>query len=300
MTGYKRLRLFLLALITTMTMLVTFYGISHGGDLEARTYDLRKGTAQLVHPDPGRVCRLAITAKDGPSWGRIDIYHGFAKHKKLVGRLDYNLIPDERQVYEFEQNLGIGLFDINVDDGRLAVRVEQPAKPGVYPSSWAKTPANRLEIFPDAENKSDEDESTLKNMALYTYGKPSYVATNAGAVVKFMNIGDRPESPASIINIIPGLADPAMVSIESCNRPRHFIRVNAEGAGFRKYEADAAFREEATFRLVPGLADPSYASFESFAMPGRFIQHANGLMTTGPVKDDASRRAATFLVKPVR
>jgi hypothetical protein len=304
MTECKQLRIFLLALTMAITMLITFSNNVQGADVDVRAYDLRKGTGELVHPDPDRACRLSITAENGPAWGRIDIYTGFAKHKKLVGRLDFNLESEEQQVYEFEQGLRIGVFDIHLDDGHLSIRTEQPTKPGVYPPSWAKTQANRLEIFPDADmtgpgNEKDV-EGAIKKVSLHTAGNTGSVVAHAGSAIKILKIGDRPAPPSALFDFMPGLADDTWVSLESCNRPKHFIRVTGEQVRFQKYEADAAFREESTFRVVPGLADPSYASFESFTASGRFLQHANGRMTAGPATDDATRRAATFLVKPFR
>ena len=305
MNNTKRFRMYLLIFLTTIAVLTVAPGVSRGAELEVRAYQLQRGAEQLVHPDPDRASRLTIQADKGGARGRINIFVGFAKHKKLVGGLDFDLMPGESQTYEFEQELRIGLFEFTVAKGPVAVRVEQPAQRGVYPQAWAQTPANHLDIFPDAQTpgeggESESEDQGIKNAVLLAYGQPGWVIAHAGAAVKFMQIGDRPAPPSALFNIVPGLADGSQVSVESCNRPQHFLKVDGNEVLFQKYEDDAQFREEATFKLVPGLADPTFASFESFAQSGGFLQKSGDRLVVKPAADDASRRAGTFQVKQAK
>jgi len=75
--------------------------------------------------------------------------------------------------------------------------------------------------------------------------------------------------------LVPGLADPSCVSIESLEFPNHFFRHRNYELWLDNFDGSDLYRKDATFRVVPGLADNDAHSFESVNFPGHFIRHQN-------------------------
>lgn len=93
--------------------------------------------------------------------------------------------------------------------------------------------------------------------------------------------------------VVPGLADPAAVSLESVNYPGHYLRRKGNGVWSDALTDDDAFRADATWRRVPGLSDKSLTSFESYAAPGQYLSHRASLLRVGRVTA-GNRPDATF------
>lgn len=97
--------------------------------------------------------------------------------------------------------------------------------------------------------------------------------------------------------VVPGLADPAAVSIESLNLPGHFLRHENNTIVFAVSDGTAEFDQAATWWLRPGLADESGISFESWNRAGSYIGRQFGVMALIEFTDstsDAAREDATF------
>ncbi|MFE9723807.1 family 43 glycosylhydrolase [Streptomyces sp. NPDC005794] len=93
--------------------------------------------------------------------------------------------------------------------------------------------------------------------------------------------------------VVPGLADPSAVSLESVNFPGHFLR-QRDGEVWIDARADeAGYRADATWRRVPGLSDRSLASFESYSEPGSYLRHRDALLYVEDIAAD-DRPEATF------
>ncbi|MDQ0792814.1 family 43 glycosylhydrolase [Streptomyces sp. B1I3] len=93
--------------------------------------------------------------------------------------------------------------------------------------------------------------------------------------------------------VVPGLADPSAVSLESVNFPGTFLRQRDGEVWIDARTDDAGFRTDATWRRVPGLSDPSLVSFESYSAPGRYLRHREALLYVDDVAA-AERPEATF------
>ncbi|MFC9946205.1 family 43 glycosylhydrolase [Streptomyces pratensis] len=93
--------------------------------------------------------------------------------------------------------------------------------------------------------------------------------------------------------VVPGLADPSAVSLESVNFPGAFLRQRDGEVWIDTRTDDAGFRSDATWRRVPGLSDGSLTSFESYSSPGRYLRHRDALLYVEGVSA-ADRPDATF------
>ncbi|MFD6275258.1 family 43 glycosylhydrolase [Streptomyces sp. NPDC060209] len=93
--------------------------------------------------------------------------------------------------------------------------------------------------------------------------------------------------------VVPGLADPSAVSLESVNFPGTFLRQRDGEVWIDARTDDAGFRSDATWRRVPGLSDRSLASFESYSSPGHYLRHRDALLYVESVSA-ADRPDATF------
>lgn len=102
----------------------------------------------------------------------------------------------------------------------------------------------------------------------------------------------------SLFVIVPGLADPEAISIESVNFPGFYLRqygnaiVLSPDDGTEYYEADA------TWWIRPGIADSTWISFESYIKPGMYISEKMGIVALVEMNDSTPGRAredATFL-----
>ncbi|MEU9058678.1 family 43 glycosylhydrolase [Streptomyces sp. NPDC048430] len=93
--------------------------------------------------------------------------------------------------------------------------------------------------------------------------------------------------------VVPGLADPSAVSLESVNFPGSFLRQRDGEVWIDTRTDDARFRADATWRRVPGLSDRSLASFESYSAPGHYLRHRDALLYAERVPA-AERPDATF------
>ncbi|MEU1211969.1 family 43 glycosylhydrolase [Streptomyces sp. NPDC005790] len=93
--------------------------------------------------------------------------------------------------------------------------------------------------------------------------------------------------------VVPGLADPSAVSLESVNFPGSFLRQRDGEVWIGTRTDDAGFHADATWRRVPGLSDRSLTSFESYGEPGHFLRHRDALLYAERVAP-ADRAEATF------
>ncbi|MGW3800817.1 family 43 glycosylhydrolase [Streptomyces clavifer] len=97
--------------------------------------------------------------------------------------------------------------------------------------------------------------------------------------------------------VVPGLADPSAVSLESVNFPGHFLRQQGGEVWIGARTDDDAYRADATWRRVPGLSDPSLMSFESYSAPGRYLRHRDDALLYVENIGAADRPEATFRVR---
>lgn len=103
--------------------------------------------------------------------------------------------------------------------------------------------------------------------------------------------------PDSEFKIVPGLADPSAVSLESVNFPGNFLRHRNGEIWLDSNDGTTLFSNDATWRIHPGFADNRAVSFESYNYPGEYIRHMNGLLYRTPISTTLDQQDATFFVK---
>ncbi|WP_246083762.1 glycoside hydrolase family 43 protein [Nonomuraea diastatica] len=96
--------------------------------------------------------------------------------------------------------------------------------------------------------------------------------------------------------LVPGLADPAGVSIESVNFPGRYLRHADLAVRLDPDDGTATFRADATFHRTAGLADGAWTSFRSHNHPDRYLRHLGYLLRIDPITDAQGRQDATFQI----
>lgn len=98
--------------------------------------------------------------------------------------------------------------------------------------------------------------------------------------------------------VVPGLADPEAVSIESVNYRGYFLRHRDNVLLLTANDGSENFPGDATWWMRPGLADESGISFESYSRPGFYIGKRFGTVALVELTDSlpvAAREEATFV-----
>jgi GH43 family beta-xylosidase len=98
--------------------------------------------------------------------------------------------------------------------------------------------------------------------------------------------------------VVPGLADPEAISIESSNFPGFFVRHQNNVILLTADDGSDTFEEDATWWIRPGLADESWISFEAYSRSGSYIGRMFGVLALIEPNDSTAERAladATFL-----
>lgn len=98
--------------------------------------------------------------------------------------------------------------------------------------------------------------------------------------------------------LVPGLADPNDVSLESVNYPGSYLRHSSFNVVLNANDGSAQFAADATFKKVPGLANTSWSSFQSYNFPDRYIRHYNFQLQISPISTSTDQADATFHVAP--
>jgi GH43 family beta-xylosidase len=94
---------------------------------------------------------------------------------------------------------------------------------------------------------------------------------------------DTPEDSHFII--MPGLADPEAVSIESANVAGYFLRHENNVIVLGPHDRSESFEADATWHIRPGLADEEWVSLESYNRPGSYIGRRFGITALVEVSD---------------
>ena len=103
----------------------------------------------------------------------------------------------------------------------------------------------------------------------------------------------------SLFVLVPGLADPNAMSIESFNFPTFYLRHQNNTLVLTPDDGSETFAANATWYLREGIADPEAVSFESFSVPGSYIGQMFGVSALVPITDNSPTRAredATFFI----
>lgn len=100
---------------------------------------------------------------------------------------------------------------------------------------------------------------------------------------------------ASQFRIVPGLADPAAISLEAADRPGSYLLQRGGEIWLQAFDGSDAAAADATWWLRPGLADSSLVSFESYALPRQYLRQRDGMLVLTPIVSDTDAADATFV-----
>ncbi len=112
-------------------------------------------------------------------------------------------------------------------------------------------------------------------LSLRSMNFPSHFVRHRQNAVMISGIASPQDQQDATFRMIPGLADPNMVSFESVNYPGQFLRAIGGRVELQPFQDTYVFRSDATFQRVPGLANTALASFTLHNRPGVFLRHRN-------------------------
>lgn len=97
--------------------------------------------------------------------------------------------------------------------------------------------------------------------------------------------------------VVPGLADPAAISIESVNFPGFYVRQSNNAIMLTPDDHTDGFAADATWWVRPGLADETWISLESYARPGSYMSRMLGATALVPLDSmsETAREDGTFM-----
>jgi hypothetical protein len=108
-----------------------------------------------------------------------------------------------------------------------------------------------------------------------------YLVTNADSsgiqLLSVNNTADDGPKKRATFTIIPGLADPTMVSIQVYQPSGAYVVAKGSGVAVERPDGTDDFRQRATFEKVEGL-DGSGWSFKSLAQPAHYLRHQNYIL----------------------
>ncbi len=105
----------------------------------------------------------------------------------------------------------------------------------------------------------------------------------------------------SQFTLVPGLADPSAVSIQSVNFPGFYVRQQNNSIVLSPDDGSDSYNADATWWSRPGLADPTAVSFESYNHPGSFIGrkfNVMALVAVSTMTRNSMKADATFIEEP--
>lgn len=95
-------------------------------------------------------------------------------------------------------------------------------------------------------------------------------------------------------NIVPGLADPKGISLQSVNFPERYLRHYNYQTYLQPNDNSATFKADATFYQRTGLANNQWASYESYNEPGQYLMHRDFKLYIAVPSTQQEKADATF------
>jgi GH43 family beta-xylosidase len=112
-----------------------------------------------------------------------------------------------------------------------------------------------------------------------------------------VDFGVNPVADSQFV-VVPGLADPKAISLESYNWRGFYLRHEGNAIYISGNDGTESFNGDSTWWIRPGLADDTAMSFESYNQPGSYLGQQFGVMALVEITDatpDKVRADATFL-----
>jgi hypothetical protein len=127
----------------------------------------------------------------------------------------------------------------------------------------------------------------------------SYLATNkAGTSMELVAVTDASDNnlkERATLVLVPGLADPTMVSLQVYQPSGAYVVATNDGIKVERPNGTNDFRRRATFEKVPGLFGTGGWSFKSLSQPDHYLRHENhALELQQNASTDLFKQDATF------
>lgn len=127
------------------------------------------------------------------------------------------------------------------------------------------------------------------------YGLPDAYLRHRNFTVQF-DYNPNPLADSQFV-LVPGLADPEAISIESANFPGYFLRHQGNALYLSTDDQGETFAGDATWWIRPGLADETWISIESYNQPESYIGkmfNVPALLPLTNLQTNLARSDATF------
>lgn len=128
---------------------------------------------------------------------------------------------------------------------------------------------------------------------LESYNIGNYVRVDAGRG----KMDGSQYAPESQWKLVPGLADPSAVSIESATYPGYYLRHRDGKVWLDPYANTTLYKNDATWRLRTGFSSGWAASFETYSFSGIYLRHRSGVLEISSITNSLDQADATFYVK---
>ncbi len=128
---------------------------------------------------------------------------------------------------------------------------------------------------------------------LESYNIGNYVRVDAGRG----KMDGSQYAPESQWKLVPGLADPSAVSIESATYPGYYLRHRDGKVWLDPYANTTLYKNDATWRLRTGFSSGWAASFETYNFSGIYLRHRSGALEISSITNSLDQADATFYVK---
>jgi GH43 family beta-xylosidase len=127
------------------------------------------------------------------------------------------------------------------------------------------------------------------------FGRGDFYMRHSNFLVR-LDSNVRPFADSQFI-VVPGLADPDAISIESYNFPGFYLRRINKAIIMSADDGSDTFEADSTWWVREGLADREWMSFEAYNLPGSYIGKMSNILTLVVITESSPVRAredATF------
>jgi hypothetical protein len=252
-----------------------------------------KSEQSLAETEPGKLIKMAITYKDAGSGGvKIEVYkNDDLKQSYTKGELATWANTDDIEVI-------FGARHTNLSDADVRGYLNATIVAAEIHDECLSAAAIKLRQY------TDPSTFVRRTISLLTRAGASGYVTEHGAQGGLQNqaqpaTGDREGNLKATWTLMPGLADPTLVSVQGNYWAREYIVASTQSTiAVKGPDGTNAFRNTATFKKLPGLAGQGW-SFESLAYPGSYLrENAGGAIDLAPSDgSDTFKRYASFLEK---
>ena len=167
---------------------------------------------------------------------------------------------------------------------------------GMVPDGPSSPPPGAYAPPPAPRPAPASPEGTI---AIRSINYPNCFIRHHQKIFRISEVHTQQEMDDSTFRMVPGLADPYMVSFESVNFPGYYMRHTSDGrVELQSYRESFQFKSDATFRRVPGLVNPGMTSFAAHNRSDMFLRHDKFLLRVEKPHGPEFPADATFQIMP--